>query len=77
MGMTMGRNYRYFANIHVGLRTKFAKELRAWKELNESAQNLNGEITTTSSGVPNAKEAELQSTPEQKTRSNQKEKSRT
>ena len=42
--MTMGRNYRFFANIHVGMRTKFAKELRAWKELNEAASSLNGEI---------------------------------
>ena len=46
MGMTMGRNYRFFTNIYVQMRSKLSKELKQWKELNESAQGLGGgEIT--------------------------------
>ena len=45
LGMTMGRNYRFFTNIYVQMRSKLAKELRTWQELNEASQNLGGDIT--------------------------------
>ena len=77
MGMTMGRNYRFFANIHVSMRSKFAKELRAWKELNEAASNLNGEIgpqMQAASGSAQAKDGELQTTLDKQSPSKAKEK---
>ena len=49
LGMTMGRNFRFFTNIYVQMRSKMSKELRQWKELNDAAQNLGSEIVPVTS----------------------------
>ena len=59
------------------MRSKFAKELRAWKELNEAASNLNGEIgpqMQAASGSAQAKDGELQTTLDKQSPSKAKEK---
>ena len=36
-GFTMGRNYRFFANLKVQMRRKLSSELDQWKARNEAA----------------------------------------